>query len=117
MLSGLLTGCTGNQTQPTNEPKPTTQSATTPAPAAGGGKTTVQFWHSLGGKTGDYLNEMIKRFNESQNKVEVVGTFQVTIMKQLPSFSKQLQLKRDQMSLCWNALSYSYSQIRKFWKT
>ncbi|MDF2960841.1 MAG: extracellular solute-binding protein family 1 [Paenibacillus sp.] len=76
LFSGLLAGCTGGQTQPTAEPKSNPGSATTPAPSASGGKATVQFWHSLGGKNGDYINGVIKRFNESQDKIEVVGTFQ-----------------------------------------
>ncbi|HZG85634.1 ABC transporter substrate-binding protein [Paenibacillus sp.] len=44
--------------------------------AAPAGKTTVQFWHALGGGNGDFLNAMIQRFNESQDEIEVVGTFQ-----------------------------------------
>lgn len=42
------------------------------------GTVTIQFWHSLGGVNGEYLDAMIKRFNDSQDKVEVVGTFQGT---------------------------------------
>ena len=42
------------------------------------GKTTIQFWHSLSGVNGEYMDALIKRFNESQEKVEVVGTFQGT---------------------------------------
>ncbi len=70
MLSGLLAGCSGSNSQG-DEPKSSPQSSAAPA-----GKTTVQFWHSLGGKNGDYINGAISRFNESQSKVEVVGTFQ-----------------------------------------
>ncbi|NHN29054.1 ABC transporter substrate-binding protein [Paenibacillus agricola] len=94
MLVSLLAGCTGNQPQPTAAPTPgsapttPTASATTPAvtaPAAQtsttttptkAGKTTVQFWHSLGGKNGEYMDALIKRFNESHQDIEVVGNFQ-----------------------------------------
>jgi sn-glycerol 3-phosphate transport system substrate-binding protein len=75
MLSTLLAGCTGGQSQQT-DPKSNPQSPTTSAPTGTGGKTTVQFWHSLGGKNGEYADAMIKRFNASQDKIEVVGTFQ-----------------------------------------
>ncbi|WP_028551129.1 ABC transporter substrate-binding protein [Paenibacillus sp. UNC451MF] len=67
MTTGLLAGCSGNQTE---------QATTNPSGSTAGGKTTVQFWHSLGGKNGDYINELIKRFNETHDKIEVVGTFQ-----------------------------------------
>jgi sn-glycerol 3-phosphate transport system substrate-binding protein len=77
MLSTLLAACSSGQPQQTDEPKSTPQSSTAaPAPAGTGGKTTVQFWHSLGGKNGEYTDAMIKRFNASQDKIEVVGTFQ-----------------------------------------
>ncbi|MFD0679283.1 MULTISPECIES: ABC transporter substrate-binding protein [unclassified Paenibacillus] len=78
LLSTLLAGCSGGQSQQTVDPKTNPQSTATPAPASSGGKTTVQFWHSLGGKNGEYTDAMIKRFNASQNKIEVVGTFQGT---------------------------------------
>ncbi|SDE56375.1 sn-glycerol 3-phosphate transport system substrate-binding protein [Paenibacillus sp. UNCCL117] len=71
MTSSLLAACSGTSQEPAAQPSGNTPSA--PAPA---GKTTVQFWHSLGGKNGDYINGLIQRFNESQDKVEVVGTFQ-----------------------------------------
>ncbi|ANY73047.1 ABC transporter substrate-binding protein [Paenibacillus ihbetae] len=46
------------------------------APSGGEGVTTVQFWHSLGGKNGEYMDALIQRFNESHEDIEVVGTFQ-----------------------------------------
>lgn len=46
------------------------------SPSGGKGVTTVQFWHSLGGKNGEYMDALIQRFNESHEDIEVVGTFQ-----------------------------------------
>ena len=46
------------------------------SPTGGEGVTTVQFWHSLGGKNGEYMDALIQRFNESHEDIEVVGTFQ-----------------------------------------
>ncbi|NHN29971.1 ABC transporter substrate-binding protein [Paenibacillus agricola] len=83
MLSGLLAACSGGASQPqqntgtqpkADEPKAATQPAA--APATSGGKITVQFWHSMGGKNGEYTDTLIKNFNASQDKIEVVGTFQ-----------------------------------------
>lgn len=41
-----------------------------------GEKTTLQFWHALGGKNGELIDELIQRFNESQDEIKVVGSFQ-----------------------------------------
>lgn len=89
LLSGLLAACSGGQpaqpgagTQPQGgDAKPAEQAPAAPAGGSGGssgsgGKTIVQFWHSLGGKNGEYTDKMIKAFNDSQDKIEVVGTYQ-----------------------------------------
>jgi sn-glycerol 3-phosphate transport system substrate-binding protein len=74
LVTGMLAGCSGG---PSNESAgETSPNATTPSNTAPAGKTTIQFWHSLGGKNGEYINAMIERFNKSQDKIEVVGTFQ-----------------------------------------
>jgi sn-glycerol 3-phosphate transport system substrate-binding protein len=41
-----------------------------------GGKSVVQFWHSHSGGTGEALENCVKAFNASQDKIEVVPTFQ-----------------------------------------
>lgn len=69
MTASLAAGCAAGNTTEKAAEQPQT-------PAAQAGKTTVQFWHSLGGKNGDYINGLIQRFNESQSKIEVIGTFQ-----------------------------------------
>lgn len=72
VISGVLAGCSGTQSESSAPTPSTTQpSASTPA-----GKTTVEFWHSLGGKNGEYISAMIKRFNDTHDNIEVVGTFQ-----------------------------------------
>ncbi|NGP45262.1 ABC transporter substrate-binding protein [Bacillaceae bacterium SIJ1] len=70
---GVLAACSGQKTEGSSG-----EAAQTQAEGAEGskGKTTVEFWHSAGGKTGDFLNDAIERFNESQDEIEVVGTFQ-----------------------------------------
>lgn len=67
LLSGVLAGCSGGKSETAADGAKTNEPA---------GKVTVQFWHSLGGKNGEYISSAINRFNESQNKIEVVGTFQ-----------------------------------------
>ncbi|MBD0382270.1 ABC transporter substrate-binding protein [Paenibacillus sp. WST5] len=74
MMVGLLSGCGQS------EPSPGTSASAAPQAAslepAKSGKATVQFWHSLGGKNGEYMDALIKRFNDSHPNIEVVGTFQ-----------------------------------------
>ena len=40
------------------------------------GKITLQFWHSMSGTNADSIDHMCKAFNESQDKIEVIPTFQ-----------------------------------------
>lgn len=43
---------------------------------AEGDKVTIQFWHSMSGTNADSIDYMVKTFNESQDKIEVVATYQ-----------------------------------------
>ncbi|MGN0802017.1 MAG: extracellular solute-binding protein [Candidatus Faecivicinus sp.] len=43
---------------------------------AEGEKVTIQFWHSMSGTNADSIDHMVATFNESQDKIEVVATFQ-----------------------------------------
>ena len=38
-------------------------------------KTTITFWHGMGGELGEITDEMIKEFNASQDKYEVKGVY------------------------------------------
>jgi sn-glycerol 3-phosphate transport system substrate-binding protein len=79
MLLSLLAGCAKNEGANSANGSPAAgESAKPSATADKGGKVTLQFWHSLSGKTGEYLNAMIQRFNASHPDIEVVGTFQGT---------------------------------------
>jgi sn-glycerol 3-phosphate transport system substrate-binding protein len=41
-----------------------------------GGKTKVTLWHSMGGRNGEAITQLVNEFNESQNRIEVEGQFQ-----------------------------------------
>lgn len=43
---------------------------------AEGEKVTLQFWHSMSGNNADSIDHMVATYNASQDKVEVVATFQ-----------------------------------------
>lgn len=74
MLFSLLAACGGGGTS--SDPGEAPGSGRTEAPPGDKGKTTVQFWHSLGGKNGEYMDALIQRFNASHEDIEVIGTFQ-----------------------------------------
>jgi sn-glycerol 3-phosphate transport system substrate-binding protein len=38
-------------------------------------KTTITFWHGMGGELGEITDSMLKEFNESQDKYEVKGVY------------------------------------------
>ena len=84
MFTVLMAACGGNSSnqseqssQQQNEQSSQQSSNTSSNNSSGSsGKVTVQFWHSLGGKNGEYLDKVLKAFNESQDKIEVVGTYQ-----------------------------------------
>lgn len=44
--------------------------------AAAAEKSTVQFWHCMGAAMGQRIDAMVARFNQSQDKVTVVATYQ-----------------------------------------
>lgn len=44
------------------------------APAMAQQKVEVQFWHAMGGVLGERVNEIVSRYNASQNKYTVVAT-------------------------------------------
>jgi sn-glycerol 3-phosphate transport system substrate-binding protein len=48
----------------------------TEAPAAEGDVITLEFWHAMGGDLGELVDELVARFNESQDEIVVNATFQ-----------------------------------------
>lgn len=42
------------------------------------GKTEIVFWHAMGGKTKEVLEQIVQKYNQSQDKVEVRALFQGT---------------------------------------
>jgi sn-glycerol 3-phosphate transport system substrate-binding protein len=49
-----------------------------PAPAQAQAQTEVQWWHSMGGALGEWVNDLAKDFNASQKDYKVVPTFKGT---------------------------------------
>lgn len=79
LLVGLLAGCAGGNSgtgSANGGAEGAAANGNGTASAGAAGKTAVQFWHSLGGKNGEYMDAIIKRFNETHDDIEVVGTYQ-----------------------------------------
>lgn len=45
------------------------------APAAASAQTEIQWWHSMGGALGDWVNDLAKDFNASQKDYKIVPTY------------------------------------------
>ncbi|WP_231687011.1 ABC transporter substrate-binding protein [Bacillus sp. JCM 19034] len=73
VLAVLLIGCSGESTEGSNTSDSSPQLSSTEAT---GSTETIEFWHSMGGRNGELVDEMVERFNESHENIEVVATFQ-----------------------------------------
>lgn len=80
----FLAACGGGEvaTEPVEEPAAEEPAAEEPAaeePAAeepAGEVITLEFWHAMGGNLGELVDELVARFNDSQDQIVVNATFQ-----------------------------------------
>lgn len=75
----LLGACSGANNNTAVEKQKTQKSAS--------GKVEVVFWHAMSGNLEKSLNEIVKKYNESQDKVEVKPVFQGTYEEALTKFN------------------------------
>ncbi len=68
LFATLLTACGGGSGA--------TQSSSGGGSVDAKGHVTLEFWYSLGGDSGKAVEELVKRFNESQANITVVATYQ-----------------------------------------
>jgi len=52
------------------------QAAETPGGAPSGDVITLEFWHAMGGNLGELVDELVTRFNDSQDGIVVNATYQ-----------------------------------------
>ncbi len=64
-----------------------------PAAPPSAGPTKFAFWHAMGGTNGDAVNEMAKRFNDSQKSCAVEAVFQGSYDDELNKLKAGLQSK------------------------
>lgn len=94
LLISMLAACASNNTAGNtagNTEAPSQPAEENNTPAAG--KTTVNFWHSMSGNNGEYIDKMIKAYNDSQDKVEVIGTFQGNYQETLTKLQQAVPAK------------------------
>ncbi|EST52106.1 sugar ABC transporter substrate-binding protein [Brevibacillus panacihumi W25] len=79
-LTAVLAGCSGgnqqtggNNQSPANTPAPAPTEASAPA---GNKPVEIDFWYALGGRNGEIIQEMTKKFNESQKDIVVKASYQ-----------------------------------------
>ena len=63
-------------------------------PAAAQGPIVAQFWYSFGGTNREVTEAHIKRFNESQSKYRIEGTFQATTSRPSPRSARRRRPRR-----------------------
>jgi sn-glycerol 3-phosphate transport system substrate-binding protein len=75
LLAAFSAGCSSNGSANGDSP---TGGTTDPsgAPTSAGKTVTIQFWHSLGGQNNEYIDAMVKRFNDTHPNIQVVPTYQ-----------------------------------------
>ena len=92
------------------------------------GKITLQFWHSMSGGNADSIDYMVKTFNESQDKIEVVATFQGDYYTSIANAvmavatgtgpdliqtgSDQVRMLADEEGVCANMLDFLGDSIK-----
>lgn len=95
---------------------------------AEGEKVTIQFWHSMSGGNADSIDYMVKTFNESQDKIEVVATFQGDYYTSIANAvmavatgtgpdliqtgSDQVRMLADEEGVCANMLDFLGDSIK-----
>jgi len=94
LLAVLLVSCGGTTTGKTGT---TTTSAATAAPTSSvkpvaqkPGSTKIEFWYGLGGPNGDVVQNVINKYNLSQDKYYVEGVFQSSYDDTLSKFNASL---------------------------
>ena len=86
MVLGLLLSACGT----TAEPTAVQAEPTAVAPAA---PVAINFWHAMSGHNGEVIEELVKRFNESQSEVVVTSTFQGSYDDEINKLKAGLQSK------------------------
>ena len=70
-------------------------------------KTTITFWHGMGGELGEITDEMIKEFNASQDKYEVKGVYKGNYDE---AMTAAIAAFREESVACWGRSGEAIAQ-------
>ena len=76
LIVGLLVPACGAPAEPTAAPEATAAEAQPTAAEPSGDVVNINFWYAMSGKAGETIEELVKRFNESQDGIVVTPTYQ-----------------------------------------
>ncbi|MCC3376568.1 ABC transporter substrate-binding protein [Cohnella sp. REN36] len=93
MTVGLVSACSSKneETGPSGASPDSSPSASAASPSASSDapkdKVEIQFWYGWGGPEGELMEKMIKKFNDSQDRIVVKGTVEADYSKQLTAIT------------------------------
>lgn len=90
IVGGLLLSACGAAATTAPEPTAVQAEPTAAVPAA---PVAINFWHAMSGHNGEVIEELAKRFNESQSEVVVTTTFQGSYDDEINKLKAGLQSK------------------------
>lgn len=96
VFSMLLSACAPAvpaATAPAAQDQPAAQPDAAQPAAPTGEKTKIDFWFAMSGSNGEAIQELVKRFNESQDKIEVTATYQGSYDDSINKLKAGLQSK------------------------
>ncbi|MBO0588031.1 ABC transporter substrate-binding protein [Sporosarcina sp. E16_8] len=79
----VLTACTNSDSDTKDEETETPKPATSEGTGTEDEKVSIEFWHAMSGTGQESLDSIVKGFNDSQDKFEVVAEFQGTYEESL----------------------------------
>lgn len=94
ILFGLfLQACSPTPAATTAPDVATTAPDVATAPPAAAGVVNIAFWHAMSGHNGEVIEELVKRFNESQSNIVVTSTYQGSYDDSINKLKAGLQSK------------------------
>ncbi len=79
--------------EPAAQPQAEEPAAPAPAEPMTAEKVNINFWHAMSGHNGEVIDELVKRFNESQDNIIVTSTYQGSYDDEINKLKAGLQSK------------------------
>lgn len=77
LIAAMIVAACATVEAPAGEPADDAAADTSEEAAAGDGEViTLEFWHAMGGNLGELVDELVTRFNDSQDGIVVNATYQ-----------------------------------------